>query len=109
MQPFLYRFGYSTPEQWRQNDKHGWDDESSAALWILADSSERALEWGDAVAEKFTEDLFAKDGGFQVVPSWKSAGFASWIEENPAGDFSDSDLAKIPTVKLGVHPRFSDI
>jgi len=38
-QNFPYRFGYCTPLQWAANDTHGWDDESSGAVVIKADSA----------------------------------------------------------------------
>jgi hypothetical protein len=50
MKNFLYVFGYWTPEQRRQNELHGWDDEDSAALLVDAETEAQALEWGrDAV------------------------------------------------------------
>ena len=34
MPNFLFRFGYETPVQHRNNEAHGWDDEDSQAVFI---------------------------------------------------------------------------
>jgi hypothetical protein len=41
----LFRFGYETPVQHRNNEAHGWDDEDSQAVFIECADADAALEW----------------------------------------------------------------
>ncbi len=107
MPKFLFRFGFCTPEQWRANETHGWDDESSEAFFIESESREVALSWGCAVAESFSRSLFESAGDHGgKIPSWVEAGFAYWIEEDPAAVLSLQELEQFPTVRLGEMPTF---
>lgn len=106
MRTFVYRFGYCTPAQWAANEAHGWDDESSSAFLVQAQSVEEALAWGDKVANAFVAWLFARDG--KVPPtSWSEAEYASWIEEEPAAVFSPESLQELPVVACGQMPDFT--
>jgi hypothetical protein len=102
MRPFLYRFGFETPQQASDNELLGWDHEDSQAIWIIAPSEEVALNWGRAVSERFCAHLFN-------VPSvsWKSGNFAHWIEAAPESKFTHEDLERIPVIQCGEFPDFA--
>ena len=106
MTRFLFRFGYETPAQRRDNQAHGWDDECSGAFFVLANDSAQALAWGQEVAEAFVARQF-KEQGCQEVPGWKEDAFAFWIEDNPSSDFSSAELEAMPQVSLRVLPDFT--
>ncbi|MCP4545393.1 MAG: hypothetical protein GY835_02865 [bacterium] len=108
MRKYLYRFGFCTPGQWLLNEAHGWDDESSYAFFVVADTSESALSWGREISEAFIEYLFASANWQYEIPSWKTARFAHWIEEFPEAVFSLEDLNKLPVVGDGQIPDFSE-
>jgi len=103
MPRFLYRFGYETPRQWKANEEHEWDDESSGALWIEADDEESAIEWGAEISEASVRRLFESSGWEGDIPSWKGARFAHWID-NPL-NFSANDLAGLPVVRYGENAK----
>ena len=95
MAAFLYRFGYESPRQLRNNDAHGWDDEDSQWLVIEADTEADALAWGHEVSERFLRLLFHDN-----TVSWRSRGYASTIESKGV---ASSD---IQTVHVGHEPTF---
>ena len=103
MRKFLFRFGYCTPLQLAGNEAHGWDDESSGAFFVEAHSTEDALRWGREVADAYVEFQFKKEGRQQDV-RWLDGDFANWIEENPAGAFSEEQLRVLPTVAFDLCP-----
>lgn len=105
MQRFLFRFGYCTPGQWKANQAHGWDDESSSAFFVQADDEETALSWSCEVAERFVRSQFEK-AGWTDIPSWKKAQFAFWIEAEPALTFSPESLGRLPKVTVNQMPDF---
>lgn len=102
MGKYLYRFGYSTPDQWASNEAHGWDDEFSEALYIIANSPDAALDWGREISEEFVRQLFVAKGWRGEIPSWKKANFAHWIDQSP-----DAAGLNVPTIKAGEFPEFS--
>lgn len=104
MTRFLYRFGYETPTQWKANEERGWDDESSSAFWVEADTADEALAWGRDVTEAMVRELFSRSGWRGDVPSWKEAGYAQWIEKTPADDFTADDLASLLVINQGEMP-----
>ena len=104
MPRYLYRFGFSSPEQWAANEKHGWDDEDSEALFVVAESSEEALAWGQEVSEEFQRRMFRDAGWKEPLPSWKDARFACWIEEEPERQFPVEILERLPAVRVGEMP-----
>lgn len=106
MKNFLFRFGFCTPLQWCQNQTNGWDDESSAAIFINAQTKELAENWGREIAEVFCERLFRLSSWPDAIPSWKAANFAHWIEEDLANLPSDY-IQTIPLVPYGDFPDFS--
>lgn len=81
MQRFLFRFGYETAQQHRENHAHGWDDEDCGAVFIRADSESEALAWGAEVAERFVRELYQRSNCAERF-SWREAGYACWIEVN---------------------------
>jgi hypothetical protein len=107
MTRYLYRFGFLTPAQWRANEEHGWDDESSSAVFILADSSDLALEWGRQISEQFVQSLFAADGWSGTPPSWIQSSFAHWIEPSP--EVMAALEGTIPTVRYGETPQLGQL
>ena len=106
MNRFLFRFGYWTPAQWMSNNTHGWDDESSGAFFVKAESASAALLVGCEVVERFVQSLFIQER-IKEIPSWKASDFAFWIEENPSEAFSEEALRQLPEVTPGETPDFS--
>lgn len=104
MRTFLYRFGYCTPDQWAGQEAHGWDDETSGAFFVVAETEDSALAWGQEVSEALVHHLFQRAHWLGDVPSWKEARFASWIEQAPAVEFRDGELQELPTVYFGELP-----
>ncbi len=106
MNKYLYIFGYETPLQKRDNALHGWDDEDSAAVFIVASSKQQALEWGHTIAKRFVGALF--DRGFLTDPdqdtNWDENAFATWIDNDDAKNYSGEQLRAIPTVEYGEYP-----
>jgi len=96
---YLYVFGYETPAQRDNNAAHGWDDEDSAALFIIAETAQRALEWGRTVSRRYVSALF-NDG----AASWDESRFAAWLDHDYAANFSPDQLVAIPTVTYGEYP-----
>lgn len=72
---FLYRFGYESPCQFRNNGAHGSDDEDSQGLLIEAPDEAAALMWGQEVSERFVQLLFKDESA-----SWRKLGYTNWIE-----------------------------
>lgn len=107
MSRFLFRFGFCTPEQWKANKIHGWDDESSEAFFVVADTQEAALAWGRDVAELFCQKEFEAAGWCGEIPSWKAAKFAFWIEAKPECVFPADILRDLPEVSASTMPDFS--
>lgn len=105
MNRFLFRFGYCTPKQQDGNEHHGWDDESSLAVFIEADSEVAALAWGSEIAEHYVKSLYLAEGRGGDVRSWKEGNFAHWIEEVPDTEFSDQQLKALPVVRVGKFMR----
>src|SRR5215813_6864278 len=93
---FLFMFGFETPGEHARNEANGWDDESSWAVWISANSSDAALAWGRQIAEEFVRQLFEQAG---VPPrSWMADGFAHWISDDASELERARAEASIPTV-----------
>jgi len=99
MDKFLYIFGYMTPTQHINNASLGWDDEDSEAVWIIAETEEKALEWGREISRKFITILCG-----QLVGYWHENNFANWIEQNGAAKYGAEQLTRIPWVKYGEYP-----
>jgi hypothetical protein len=97
MNKFLFCFGYCNPRQWTDNEAHGWDDESSSAFLVAADSEAAALARGIELAESALTQLFTSEG-WEDPPSWTEANFAHWIEPTPSERFTDEQLSKVPVV-----------
>ena len=104
MKRFIYRFGYESPIEWLQNDKHGTDFESSSSFWVEAESAEDALRWGREVSDAMVREYFLRSGWAQDIPSWKEEGFAHWIEDNPGPEFTPEYLSNPLVVRDGEMP-----
>ena len=102
MKEYLYVFGYETPTQSRNNEEHGWDDEDSRAIYILASNEESALGWGHQIAERFFQALYEDPNA-----SWIRGGYAAWIEEQDR--FTQDQLRLIPRVKEGELPDIQEM
>jgi hypothetical protein len=103
---FLYRFGFEGPVEWEENQRHGWDGESSDAFWVIADNEEEALAWGREVSEVMVREFFERSGWEEkVIPSWKEAGYAHWIEDPPGPEFTNDLLASLLVVEQGKMPH----
>jgi hypothetical protein len=103
MGKFLFRFGYCTPIQWRANDEHGWDDESSGAFFVEAETIDSAESWGCEVVEAFCKQLFTQSRWPGKIPSWRESEFAFWIESEPEL-LPELYLEKLPTTISGQMP-----
>ncbi len=105
MNKYLYIFGYETPEQQRSNAAHGWDDEDSAAVFIVAEDEQHALEWGHAISQELVSLLFKRQDA-----RWDAHRFAAWIDRDYAtGSLSADALHAIPIVKRGEYPNIPDM
>jgi hypothetical protein len=93
---YLYRFGFESPRQLRNNDSHGWDDEDSQGILIEADNEASALAWGQEISERFFQHLFKNES-----VSWRQLGYANWIE--PPGEAWDDQQR----VAVGTLPDFT--
>lgn len=101
MAAYMFCFGYETPTQHDNNSAHGWDDSDSSAVFIECDTADEALDWGCEIAERFVARLWAARG--EPAPSWKSAGFAYWIESD-AERIEAGRRAALNTVRPGEFP-----
>ena len=110
MNKYLFCFGYCFPEQWIQNELHGWDDEDSIGFFVIAPNREAALAWGREVAEGFVTHLFAESEAWtEEPPSWKEAEFAHWIIDEPyPKEYTNSFLATVPVIRIGQMPSFDN-
>ncbi|WP_271165578.1 hypothetical protein ACETKC_00305 [Brevundimonas intermedia] len=103
----LFRFGFETPNQYRNNAARGFDDEDSVALWIVSSTPAEALQWGETVAQAYVAWLFSSEQteGY----SWRDLGFSNWVE----ADLTVLEAAKtdnsLPVVRLGEMPDFESL
>ena len=93
MERHLYVFGFESPEERESNATHGTDFESSRGAFILAESPDAALTWGQRLASTFVHSLF---GGDQT--SWAPEDFANWVEDSPDSTW---DLSTVPEIRAG--------
>jgi hypothetical protein len=100
---YLYIFGYEDPGDRKCNMENGTDYESSRMIRIRASSEEEALFWGNEIAERFVQSLFA-----DMKISWKAGRFASWIEKSP-----DAEAKRLwderQVVNYGEFPDFTKL
>lgn len=99
MPAFTFVFGYASLEDMTAN-RHGHDQESCAAVRIVASSESGALDWGREIAEWYLKRLTADENY-----SWKRHGFASWIERNPDQGLIDT-ADEIGEVSAGDYPEY---
>ena len=92
MPVFLFQFGYESPVEREQNDRHGTDFESSQAVWIDAQNESEALSWG-WIAEQFYLRLCGR--------SWREDEYAYWAEPWHTLDHV------LPLVRVGEMPDFT--
>ena len=101
---YLFRFGFENPNEYHNNREHGWDDESSQALWVLAENEHDAELWGRNVAEEFVCWLFSQDGTEPY--SWQNSGYFGAIENRIHALKASVGLTSIPAVICGEMPEF---
>lgn len=95
---YLYIFGYEAPSEKASNRDVGTDFESTGMVRILSLTEDSALEWGRELSERFVASLYANES-----VSWRSQGFASWIEQSP-DEHIRSQWSSIPVVQCGEIP-----
>ena len=100
MPKYLFRFGYCTPHQWKDNEEYGWDDESSDAFFVVAKNRKSAEVRGCEVVEVLCRKLFEKAEWNCEIPSWKNSGFAFWIEKDHNA-IPEEFLKEYPVVQVG--------
>ena len=96
MEKFLYIFGYETPGLVVTNERLHTDFEDSMAFFIITETKEQALEWGNKLAEKYLEALYAKTD----IPLEKKTK-EDWChgiidEDGPFSAWSDEYIKKHP-------------
>jgi hypothetical protein len=106
MREYVFRFGFESPSEFKQNNECNTDFESSQAFAVIAENPEAALSWGREVAELWTAKLFL-EAGFVDVPSWKAGNYAHWIDHNPQRDFSSAELGALLRTQINIVPDFS--
>lgn len=94
---FLYRFGYQTPRQRKNNEAHGWDDMDSEAFFIRSEDREQALSWGDKVAFAFVQVMY----GHGRAPQDCMVG---WIEDDGEEIEGLKKRNDVPTISHGEMP-----
>jgi hypothetical protein len=99
-------FGFEAPPQRSYNERFGTDDESSSCVFVLATSQEEALNWGREVAEAFVQHIFQAECQSTPPPSWKSDGYAHWLETPSDEAYGWAERAGAPAVRLGEFPDF---
>ena len=99
MKVYYYVFGFETPEQAKANKLHGWDDEDSRAVFVLANNPEEALNWGREISEHYIKWLDSSS------VSWKLQTFASWIDNE--FEVNDPQLESRNIVSVGEIPDFN--
>lgn len=94
MNTYLFRFGYTWPDELDWNSSHPDADlgEASAMLFVCAGSEQEALMRGRQVADAFVLKLY----GGRAYP-WTDMGFAAWVEDD-ASIINDARDAKVPVL-----------
>jgi len=95
----LFCFGFENPAEAKCNARDGTDYESSTGIWIISESDEEALQWGETIAERLVKFLF--DQARAEAYSWADANFAHWIEQEPD---ALSAASYLPVVSVGEMP-----
>lgn len=103
----LFCFGYETPDQYRNNAASGFDDEDSAALWIVANTSAEALLWGETVAQAYVAWLFSTEEAEGY--SWRDVGFCNWVEADIKALEAARTDGSLPEVRVGEMPDFGSL
>lgn len=93
----VFIFGYETAIQLRNNNEHGWDDESSACFCIEAENELEAQRWGEEVAERFFQWLHGDES-----VSWRSSNYSRFVEPQ-----TPQNSSCLITVLCGQFPDFS--
>lgn len=100
MSRFLYIFSYQTPQQ-AAVPNQACPDESCHALFIEAESADKALAWGRQISDEFVKRLFSGEG-----PRWSEQDFAHWVEAEPEREYPAEVLQQLKAVGYGEFPQF---
>ena len=99
MPEYLVGICYHEPEplaQWRRGLIE--DYESSTGLWVIADTPERAVAWGERVGEALHRRV-----NNDPIADWSSA-YSCWLEESPAASGWAYCLDFFQHVRVGEMP-----
>lgn len=100
MRKYLYNFGYTTPGR-----PKGTDLEEALEVFIIADSSEKALEWGKHLSDTYINRLRQETEDRGV---YKGAEWVESEEELREGE-SPTDYSHIPIIRYGEAVDFREV
>lgn len=91
---YLYYFRFQFPVDWGNENDH----EVEKFIFIIADSNEKALHWGNVLAKKFIDNLFAKHKYFKKI---NVTGFI-WADPNyQFNEWERKEIENFPLVIYG--------
>lgn len=100
MPKYLYVFAYQTAEQQALAAQDpALVEESSAAVFIEANSPEEALSWGRNISNRYVSERFPMGN-----LSWNPDRFAHWVEVNAEREYPPDALAGLELVPAGTYP-----
>jgi hypothetical protein len=104
MPKYLYVFAYQTAEQRQLAAREpGVIEESSAGVFIEANSPEEALSWGRNISGRFISERFGEGKA-----AWDADQFAHWIEAEAEREYPPDTLARLPVVMVGNYPDWTN-
>ena len=104
MAKHLFIFGYQTPNQARNSELQGLNDEDSLSFFVDAETEKSAEEWGKVVAQMFLNALYEDEYEPPRIDSYFNG-----IEKNPESRFDESELAQLPALSEGVINQLEDM
>lgn len=90
MQKYLYSFGYVTPGR-----PKGTDFEDSRSFFVVAESREKALEWGKHLSDAYVSSVRQETEDPRVVKG------AEWVEAEEELRKGRTDYSNAPVVRYG--------
>jgi hypothetical protein len=102
MNRYLVGFNYHEPEAYDLYRKGVAEDfESSTGIFITAESSEKAISWGEQIAVALLKVVNSDES-----LNWKEMGYHAWIEKDEAKSSWRHCFSFFQTVKTGEMPNF---
>ena len=102
MQKFLYLFAYQTPKELYHRKRYGvGGGQDTMAFFVMADNKEAALAWGEKLAQKYVDVLFANPDVQDKIME-KIRRYQGWIAD--VQEWEAWQLEKIITVREGDYP-----